>query len=270
MKNKGFMAIAAVAMAITLTACDSDSMNGSESMENKTSNIESIGVDNNEPTLDNGSEGVEDEENNTLTERVESSDSSTEHNESEDNVTLGSTKQSVEDETSEDDKKSDSILDDVIKIGDESYRLGCSVKAFTDNGWSVVPADTDLEGLATAIGAKLEKNGDKISFTPFNNTTKSKNVEDCIVVGVEINQIYVESVDIISYMGITLNKSTAADVLDKFGEATREYHSDTSDYNSYTYEFSAGDSLEFTESDGVISRITVRKTSQSSLRELMD
>lgn len=270
MKNKGFMAIAAVAMAITLTACDSDSMNGSESIENKTSNIESIGVDNNEPTLDSGSEGIEDKENTTSAERVEGSGGDTEHNESGDNDTSGSAEQSEVDETSEDDKQSDSILDDVIKIGDESYRLGCSVKAFTDNGWSVVPADTDLEGLATAIGAKLEKNGDKISFTPFNNTTKLKNVEDCIVVGVEINQTYIENVDTISYMGITLNKSTAADVMDKFGETTREYHSDTSDYHSYTYELSAGDSLEFTESDGVISRITVRKTSQSSLRELMD
>lgn len=267
MKNRLIWALVATFTVLTLSGCTSDEVKGSGNQSaqtevqfsNSTNETEGTGS-----TTESGADSTEVESSSSAESSVDSS--------SVESTTESGTESTADNssESSTPNEASDSILADEVKIGSESYKLGCTVKDFLDNGWAVQPENEELEGIATAIGAKLVKGDTEIGFTPFNNTTKTKKLEECLVVGIDVNQSYVKDIDNISYMGITLNKSTAEDVKNKFGEPSSEYHSDSSDYSSYTYEEDIADNIQFTESKGVITRIYLKTTSRNTLRALMD
>ena len=154
--------------------------------------------------------------------------------------------------------------DYVVSINGTKITLPCSWSDFNSKtGFDFKDSDdrtTTLKDNQYTTSVIIEKNGQKIAVRFINTSGSQKTLSECQVAAIKADSFYEPTADIVFAGGIKVgDKADITSLKRLFGEPTRVYDSDNSDYHIYTYEDdkSLYNEIEIIISDGKVKEISL-------------
>lgn len=154
--------------------------------------------------------------------------------------------------------------DYTVIINGTKITLPCSWADFNSKtGFNFKDSDdatTTLKSNQYTISTPIKKGEHQINVRFINTSGAQKTLAECQVAGINVDAFYEPTADVVFAGGLKIgDKADAASIKKLFGEPTRVYDSDNSDYHTYTYE--AKDSyyneIEIIVKDGKINKISL-------------